>query len=51
MPLVFAYGANMDVTGMAQRCPHSQAIGPARLMRERMVFAPVDSTLPNTGKI
>jgi gamma-glutamylcyclotransferase (GGCT)/AIG2-like uncharacterized protein YtfP len=37
MPLTFAYGANMDVAAMAARCPRSKALGPARLMRHRLV--------------
>jgi gamma-glutamylcyclotransferase (GGCT)/AIG2-like uncharacterized protein YtfP len=37
MPLYFAYGLNMDPVGMAQRCPHSQALGPARLARHRFI--------------
>ena len=36
MPLTFAYGANMDVAAMAQRCPRSKPLGPARLMRHRL---------------
>jgi hypothetical protein len=36
MPLYFAYGANMDLTAMATRCPRSKPIGPARLMRHRL---------------
>ena len=36
MPLVFAYGANMDVAAMASRCPRSKPLGPARLMRHRL---------------
>jgi hypothetical protein len=36
MPLTFAYGANMDVAAMAQRCPRSRPLGPARLMRHRL---------------
>ena len=36
MPLYFAYGSNMDVAAMAQRCPRSVAIGPARLIRHRL---------------
>ncbi len=36
MPLYFAYGANMDVAGMAQRCPRSKPLGLARLMRHRL---------------
>ena len=35
MPLYFAYGANMDVDGMAARCPSSKALGLARLPRHR----------------
>ena len=27
MPLYFAYGANMDVAAMAQRCPNSKPLG------------------------
>jgi hypothetical protein len=37
MPLTFAYGANMDVAAMALRCPRSKPLGPARLMRHRLV--------------
>jgi len=37
MPLIFAYGANMDVAAMAQRCPRSKPRGIARLMRHRLV--------------
>ena len=36
MPLYFAYGANMDRAAMAERCPRSQAIGRATLMRHRL---------------
>ena len=36
MPLYFAYGANMDVAAMAQRCPRSKPLGLARLMRHRL---------------
>ncbi|MEN9708785.1 MAG: hypothetical protein RIQ68_1193, partial [Pseudomonadota bacterium] len=35
MPLYFAYGSNMDVKAMAERCPRSTALGPARLARHR----------------
>ena len=35
MPLYFAYGSNMDLAAMAQRCPASQPLGVARLMRHR----------------
>src|SRR5277367_5775420 len=36
MPLYFAYGANMNASAMARRCPRSKALGPARLMRHRL---------------
>jgi len=38
MPLYFAYGANMDVEAMARRCPRSEPLGPARLMRHRLAI-------------
>jgi hypothetical protein len=38
MPLYFAYGANMDVAAMANRCPRSKALGPARLPRHRLAI-------------
>jgi hypothetical protein len=38
MPLYFAYGANMDVEGMAARCPRSKALGLARLARHRLAI-------------
>ncbi|GGK22839.1 gamma-glutamylcyclotransferase family protein [Salinarimonas ramus] len=38
MPLYFAYGSNMDRAQMAARCPSSRPIGPARLMRHRIVI-------------
>lgn len=31
MPLCFAYGSNLDLAAMAQRCPASRALGVARL--------------------
>ena len=37
MPLYFAYGLNMDPAGMAERCPHSRPLGPARLPRHRFI--------------
>ena len=36
MPLYFAYGANMNREAMARRCPHSTALGLARLARHRL---------------
>jgi gamma-glutamylcyclotransferase (GGCT)/AIG2-like uncharacterized protein YtfP len=38
MPLYFAYGLNMDAAGMAQRCPKSKPLGPARLPRHRFII-------------
>jgi len=35
MPLYFAYGSNMNVDAMRLRCPKSQALGPAQLVRHR----------------
>jgi gamma-glutamylcyclotransferase (GGCT)/AIG2-like uncharacterized protein YtfP len=37
MPLYFAYGLNMDVAGMAKRCPRSKPLGLARLPRHRFI--------------
>jgi gamma-glutamylcyclotransferase (GGCT)/AIG2-like uncharacterized protein YtfP len=39
MPLYFAYGANMDVAAMAQRCPSSKPLGLARLPRHRWLIS------------
>jgi gamma-glutamylcyclotransferase (GGCT)/AIG2-like uncharacterized protein YtfP len=38
MPLYFAYGSNMDLAAMAQRCPASKPVGPARLARHRFLI-------------
>lgn len=38
MPLYFAYGANLDVAAMAQRCPRSRFVGVARLARHRFAL-------------
>ena len=38
MPLYFAYASNMDVEAMRVRCPRSQALGRARLMRHRFAL-------------
>jgi len=38
MPLYFAYGANLDVAAMAQRCPRSRALGLGRLARHRVAI-------------
>lgn len=40
MPLCFAYGSNMDRVAMAARCPHSKALGVARLQRHRFAIMP-----------
>jgi gamma-glutamylcyclotransferase (GGCT)/AIG2-like uncharacterized protein YtfP len=39
MPLYFAYGANMDLAGMARRCPSSTPVGLARLPRHRWIVS------------
>jgi hypothetical protein len=38
VPLYFAYGSNMDLAGMAQRCPRSKPLGLAWLMRHRLAL-------------
>lgn len=38
MPLYFAYGSNMDVAAMTERCPRSKPLGLARLMRHRVAI-------------
>ena len=38
MPMYFAYGANLDTVAMAQRCPRSRLLGPARLARHRFAM-------------
>jgi gamma-glutamylcyclotransferase (GGCT)/AIG2-like uncharacterized protein YtfP len=38
MPLYFAYGANMDATAMAARCPGSVLLGQGRLHRHRFII-------------
>ena len=37
MPLYFAYGLNMDVAAMRERCPRSTPLGLARLPRHRFI--------------
>ena len=39
MPLYFAYGSNMDIAAMAERCPASRPLGIARLPRHRLMIA------------
>ena len=36
MPLYFAYGANMSIEAMTRRCPRSNPLGLARLLRHRL---------------
>jgi len=38
MPLYFAYGSNMDLAAMKQRCPASRLVGSARLERHRFLI-------------
>ena len=38
MPLCFAYGSNMDVAAMAERCPRSKPLGLAKLARHRLAI-------------
>src|SRR5260370_19793069 len=38
MRLYFAFGANMDIAGMARRCPTAQAVGAARLDPHRFAI-------------
>lgn len=38
MPFYFAYGANLDVTAMAGRCPKARPVGVARLMNFRFLI-------------
>ena len=40
MPTYFAYGSNMDRVAMAQRCPRSLPLGPARLPHHRPDLTP-----------
>jgi gamma-glutamylcyclotransferase (GGCT)/AIG2-like uncharacterized protein YtfP len=40
MPLVFAYGSNMDAQAMAQRCPRGRIVGRARLPGHRVALMP-----------
>jgi hypothetical protein len=39
MPLCFAYGSNMDLAAMGDRCPASRSLGVARLPRHRFRIA------------
>jgi hypothetical protein len=38
MPFYFAYGSNMDVAGMTERCPRAKPLGTARLVRHRLAI-------------
>jgi gamma-glutamylcyclotransferase len=37
--IYFAYGSNLSHEQMAQRCPGSEPVGPARLIGYRLIFA------------
>ena len=39
MPLYFAYGANMDILAMADRCPRSNSVGVGRLASTRFFIS------------
>jgi gamma-glutamylcyclotransferase (GGCT)/AIG2-like uncharacterized protein YtfP len=39
MPLYFAYGSNLDVAQMKERCPSSDPLGVARLSGYRLAFS------------
>lgn len=47
----FAYGTNMDRAGMAARCPHAEALGPAELRHHRYFIAASGyaSVMPKRG--
>ena len=46
MPLYFAYGSNMDVAAMAQRCPRSKLLGVARLPRHKVFIITTKEVVP-----
>ena len=37
-PLYFAYGSNLDLEQMAQRCPDAEIVGPVRLENYELRF-------------
>lgn len=39
MPLYFAYGSNLDIEQMRQRCPSSRVVGIGRLPAHRLAFS------------
>lgn len=39
MPLYFAYGSNLDIEQMRQRCPSARVIGVGRLSDHRLAFS------------
>jgi gamma-glutamylcyclotransferase (GGCT)/AIG2-like uncharacterized protein YtfP len=51
MRLYFAFGANMDVEGMAQRCPQAQPLGTAELEHHRfaIVHPGYATVIPSRG--
>lgn len=38
MPICFAYGSNLDLSGLRHRCPSAQVISPGRLKDYRLGF-------------
>lgn len=48
--LYFAYGANTNVSGMSQRCPRAQDLGPAQLLDHEFMFATHAHVRPKSGQ-
>ena len=49
MKLYFAYGANLNIENMAQRCPGAVAIQPWHLDDYRLMFSGVATVVPAVG--
>ena len=49
MKLYFAYGANLNIENMAQRCPSAVAIQPWHLDDYRLMFSGVATVVPAVG--
>ena len=49
MKLYFAYGANLNIDNMAQRCPGAVAIQPWHLDDYRLMFSGVATVVPEAG--
>jgi hypothetical protein len=49
MKLYFAYGANLNIENMAQRCPGAVAIQPWHLDDHRLMFSGVATVVPEVG--